>query len=129
MSLYDTSNLSEFIALLKSEQGDSDHTLGAKIGIAANTVNRLRHGAKADDDTLDKIAIYAGVTREWIYSLAKGTQVRPRYSRETSLLIALLEDAPSDIREEVLVLARALIGNRKKKLTKETDANSDLAGT
>lgn len=119
MDLHNAQTLSEFIELLKSEQGDSDHTLAAKIGVSPNTINRLRRGAKADDATLDKIADYAGVTRAWLYELAKGIPARPRYSRAVSMLIALLESAPPDVQENVLVMARALVEKQKKKSSKD----------
>lgn len=123
-SLQDAKDLAEFVALLRAESGDSYKTLGAKIGISHSTLHRLENGGNADDDTLDKIADYAGVTREWLYKLAKGIPARPRYSRAVSLLIAILEQAPEDVQEETLTLARALIESRKKKAAQ---SNSQLA--
>jgi hypothetical protein len=117
-NLHEAENLAEFIELLKAEQGDSNATLGNKMGIGGTTVYRLLHGGKADDDTLDKIADYAGVTRTWMYALAKDMPTRPRYSRVVSMLAALLEEAPQDIQEDVLALARTLIDRRKKQSAK-----------
>jgi transcriptional regulator with XRE-family HTH domain len=113
-NLHEAENLAEFVALLKSEQGDSNATLGAKMGVSSTTIYRLLHGENADDDTLDRIADYAGVTRTWLYALAKDMPTRPRYSRVVSMLAALLEEAPPDIQEDVLALARTLIDRRKK---------------
>ena len=58
-ALHEAENLAEFIEILKAEQGDSNATLGTKIGVAGTTIFRLLHGAKADDETLDKIADYS----------------------------------------------------------------------
>jgi transcriptional regulator with XRE-family HTH domain len=127
--LHDAQNLAQFIEMLKSEQGDSNATLAAKIGLSSATVHRLLHGGKADDETLDKIADYAGVTRDWLYALAKGTSVRPRMSRPVSLLVALLEDAPPDIQEDVLTIARALKERRKKLGGKVDKENGDFVGS
>lgn len=127
--LYEAATLAEFIQLLKTEQGDSNRSLGAKIGVSGSTIHRLLRGvAAADDETLDKIADYAGVSRDWLYKLAKGIPSRPKYSRTVSMLIALLEQAPPDIQEIMLVQARALIENRKKKSAKNDEPGDALAG-
>ena len=126
MELYEASTLAEFVSLLKAEQGDSYSTLAAKAGIAAATLHRLVAGNNADDSTLDKLSQYAGVKREWLYALAKGTEVRPRYSRTVSMLAALLEEAPPDIAEMMLIQARALVAARKKQSAKIQQQNDDL---
>ncbi len=124
MNLHEAKNLAEFIELLKTERGDSNATLGAKIGVAGSTISRLIHAeVKADDDTLDKIADYAGVTRSWLYELAKGIPARPRYSRTVSMLAALLEQAPPEIQEAVLIMARALVEDQKKKSKRQNNGN------
>jgi len=113
--LYAANNLAEFMELLKAEHGDSNATLAAKISIGSTTIYRLLHGGAADDTTLDKIADYAGVTRDWLYKLAKGIPARPKYSRTVSMLFAVIEQAPDDIAETMLIQARALVASRKKK--------------
>lgn len=129
MELHEAKSLQEFVELLKLEQGDSNASLGAKIGVAGTTIYRFLHGERADDETLDKIADYAGVTRDWLYALAKGTAVRPKYSRAVAMLAALLEQAPPDIQEDVLAMARALIESRKKKAAKVEQNVDQLAET
>lgn len=129
MNITDAETLAEFIESLKVEQGDSNATLAAKMGVSSTTIHRLLHGGKADDETLDKIADYAGVTRNWLYALAKGIPARPKYSRTVSMLAALLEQAPPDIQESVLVMARALVESRKKKSTKPDEDSDDLVRT
>lgn len=129
MELYEAHTLAEFVHLLKTEQGDSYASLSAKIGVGASTLHGIIQGKKADDETLDKIATFAGVTRDWLYALAKGTTVRPRYSPTVSMLAALLEQAPPDIQESVLVMARALVENRKKKGNKVKQDLDKLAET
>lgn len=129
MNLHDARSLGEFLERLKAESGDSNSTLAAKIGVAGSTISRLINDeVKPDDDTLDKIADYAGVTRAWLYELAKGIPSRPRYSRTVSLLAALVEQAPPDVQEDVLALARTLIERRKKAGGKVEKNNGDLGG-
>lgn len=125
-SFPEVQSIAEFLELLRTEQGDSYETLSKKIRVSASTLHRLEHGGKADDPTLDKIADYAGVTREWLYALAKGTAVRPKYSRTVSLLAALLEEAPPDIAEIMLIQARALIQDRKKQSNKIDQPGNNL---
>lgn len=115
---YSAKNLAELLTLLKAERGHSNDSLAEEIGISSTTIYRLLHGGKADDSTLDTIAAYIGVTRDWMYSLAKGTSVRPRYSPTVTAIAALLDQAPADIQEDAFAIIRALIDSRKKKRTK-----------
>ncbi len=126
VNLNEAESLAQFVEMLKAEQGDSYTTLGAKTGIAGSTLHRIINGGKADDETLDKIADYAGVTRAWLYELAKGLPGRPRYSRTVAMLASLLEQAPPEIAEIMLVQARALIKNREKKPAKGDKPADDL---
>jgi len=127
VELHEAKSLSEFLALLRAENGDSFASLARKIGVSASTLYSLENEGSPKDVTLDKVATYAGVTREWLYALAKGTEVRPRYSRTISLLATLLEEAPPDVAEEILVVARALIAARKKQSAKGEQKNGNLA--
>jgi transcriptional regulator with XRE-family HTH domain len=87
-NLYEATTLAELMDILKSEQGDSDAGLAKKMGLSPNTVNRVRRGFRADDATLDKIADHIGVSRDWVYGLAKGISARPKHPRPVSMLVS-----------------------------------------
>src|SRR5262245_47571009 len=119
--LHEAKTLAEFVEYLKLEHGLSNVTLGEKVGVSSSTIHRMVHGEKADDATLDALAEYAGVTRKWIYNLAKGIDPRPRFSPTVMLLASLLEDAPEELTQDVLTMARALIKSRKSRDQKQVD--------
>jgi transcriptional regulator with XRE-family HTH domain len=122
--LSEAEDLVSFLKLLKEEQGDSFRSLEAKTGIASSSLARISHGGKADDATLDKLADYAGVSREYMYQLAKGLKPSRRRSPVVALVAALLEELPQDIQDAFLIQARAyadIVKKRSQKSDKESD--------
>jgi len=117
-TVYDASSLAELVQMLKDEGGYSNDSLGMRIGVGSTTIFRILQGRRVDDETLDKIAVYARVTREWIYELVHGINLRTRHPPLVEQLAALLDDAPEDIQELFLIQARLIIASRKKQNAK-----------
>jgi transcriptional regulator with XRE-family HTH domain len=118
MNIHGVADLAEFLRVLKTQHGDSNDSLGAKIGIGGTTVHRILQGYNVDDKTLDKLAAYAKIPREQIYELAKGVQYAERkYSRVVTAIAEMLEQAEPEIQELFLVQVRAVLQNREKSST------------
>src|SRR4051794_6408767 len=101
-NLSEAQNLADLVAYLKEEQGDSDASLGEKIGLGAATIYRLRTGGQADDESLRKLAAYSGLRYEWILRLAKGLHADSGHSPLVTVVADLLEQLPADIQEAFL---------------------------
>lgn len=114
VKLAEAATIAELVKALKEEGGDSYASLSAKSGINASTLHRMAHGKQVGDTTLDRLADYAHMTREYVYSLAKGLREPRRRSTSVALVAAILEEFPAEVQELFLVQARAYADLRKK---------------
>lgn len=129
-NLLEAKSVAEFIELLKAEQGDSYASLGDKVGVDGSTLHRLVNSSrKADDDTLDKLAEYANVPRQWLYRIAGKPVERPRYSAITMTIANIIERLEPEDQESVLAMVDTLARSRKKQRTNMDQKSDDIVST
>ena len=110
-SLGGVRSLPEFIEVLN--RNESYEAIAQKTGIGATTLRRAAAGQQVSPDTLDRLAEYAGVTRERVYSIAYGLSLPKRISpTETVELVArILEGLPPEVQRLFLTQVRAVADN------------------
>ncbi len=116
-SIFEAKNLAEVMQWLKEEHNYSNEQLAERIGdIGQTTIWRLLHGEipVPEPKTLDQIAQYAHVPREWLYGLAYNLQERPVYSKRALAVLGMLESLSEETQENFFVQVRAVVDRRKK---------------
>ena len=113
------SNATTLVELIEALKGDtmSNAALADKMGVGATTVHRMLNGFAVSDTVLEHVANYAGLSRERVFSLAKGLRsvVEPvRFSPTVETLARVVEKLPSDLQELLLIQARALSDAREQ---------------
>lgn len=114
-NVYDSKTIPDLLSFLLEDRRLTYRELAEGIGISSSAVSDLVNGnKKASPETLDKLAAFAGLTREFVYELAFGIRAHPGYSRLVAEVAALLEKSPEDVQQLAAAAVEAIIATRKK---------------
>ena len=114
-TIFDSKTLAELVGFLLADQNLSYRELAERLGVSQTTVANLKTAAKRPDpDTLDKLASYAGLTREFVYELGYDIHTHPGYTRLAAEVAALIQNAPEDVQQLAAASVQAIIAARKK---------------
>jgi len=114
-TIYESKTVAEVVKFLLEERHLSYRELGEQLGVSQTTVGNLVNASKRPDpETCDKLAAFAGLTREFVYELAYNIKTHPGYSRSVAEIAAILENAPPDIQDAAAAAIRAMVAARKQ---------------
>ena len=114
-TIYDSKTLAEIVSFILDEQHLSYRQLAKKLGVSQTTIGNLLHAvSRPDPDTLDKLAAFSGLTREFLYELSYGVHMHPNYTRLAAEVAALIQSAPEDVQQLAAASVQAIIASRQK---------------
>src|SRR5215472_828390 len=114
-SIYDAKTIDELLNRLREERSLSYREMAAQLKVSHATVNALARGQyRPDPETLDKLATFAGLTREFVYELAYGIKMHGTFSRKVTELATMLEAAPEDVQAIAADALIAILARRQQ---------------